>query len=156
MSSVSPEFKKANDELDRAFREIRHTPATPLHKMNQGQLMGDYRYNLDMKEAIEAKLKLFTKNIADIKEQVIELSTLEGVEKFASDDLTATVKEKDTVKITGDWGEIQEYLIGEGMAYVVQRRITESKLADAFYDGSLRLPKGLDIGTIRTVTQRRK
>ena len=156
MTSVSPEFKLSSAELDRAFKSIRHEPQTPLEEMNQGQLLADYRYNLDMKEAMEAKLKLFTKNIANIKEEVIDRSEIEGVEKFASDDLTVSVNEKDTVKITGDWGEIQEYLISQNMAYVVQRRITESKLADAFYDGSLRLPEGLDIGTIRTVTQRRK
>lgn len=156
VSSGQDEFKQAAVHIENAFNNIRIAPRMDHSKMNQGQLMAELRYAIDLKEAIEAKSKLVDKQIAKMKERIIDLSQIEGTNKFTSDRLTVSVSERDTVKMTGDWAEIQAYLLEHNMGYVVQRRITEGKLADAFYGGSLRLPDGLDLDTIRITRQTRK
>ena len=156
MPSVETEFDQAKSAIDNLMATIRSEPRRALFEHTQGELMTEYRYLYDMVDHIETLKKDFNKSLQSMKSECIRRSMTEQTDKFSNGVLSVTVKEQDTLQITGDWTAIQQTLIDDGYGYAIHRRLSASKLAEAFYDGALRLPDGLKIGSFRVVNQRRK
>ena len=156
MPSVETEFDQAKSAIDNLMATIRSEPRRALFEHTQGELMTEYRYLYDMVDHLETLKKDFNKSLQSMKSECIRRSMTEQTDKFSNGVLSVTVKEQDVLQINGDWSEIQQDLIDAGFGYTVHKRISSAKLADAFFDGALRLPAGLKISSIRVVNQRRK
>lgn len=151
------EFDIARAKIHDAMRGVRIEPRIPLEDMNQGEVMKEFRYLLDLAEEIEEGFaKKISKATSAIKAHMIDRAAVEGTDKFASDFLSVTIKDVDKLRITGDWAQVQQQLIDAGYGTAIQRRVTEKHVMEAFYAGDLRLPEGLDPYIIRTTNQRRK
>lgn len=156
MTSVAVSFKDAKPHIDQLARSIKTRNTENLDSLNIGQIMSEFRYFLDTKEAIEDIVKSISKSIEEIKRNMIDRAAVEGINKFTSDDLTVSVSELDKIRIFGDWQQIQAQLIDMGYGFAVQRRITDKHITEAFFSGNLRLPDGIELVGVRQTNQRRK
>jgi hypothetical protein len=150
------EFDRAGSIIDQAMKSVRIEPPGRLADMPQGELMREFRYLLDLYEKAESISKSINKKLVDIKAEMINRSEIENNTKFTSDLLTVSVDVKEKFNIRGDWPDIQTKLIEAGLGTSVQRRISEKHVLEAFYAGELRLPDGLEIFPVRTVSHRRR
>lgn len=155
-TATASAFDKAKSEIGLMARTIRLDPVGPVETLNQGDLLRDFRYFLDVKDELDKVLKKVEKVILGCKQELIDRSISEGTDSFSCEVLSASIKETHKVKITGDWGETQQFLIENGLGGSIQRRLSDKQIVESWLDGELRLPEGLEITTFRTATQRRK
>lgn len=123
--------------------------------MSTGSLLTLYRMTIDSLEAIERSAKRFSKLKGKLSESLLDKLQSEGVDKLSNEAISVSVTTRDTVKIEGDWEQIQRKLVEVGLGYATHKKLSAGKLREAF-DAGVRLPEGLELGQIQQLSHRRK
>lgn len=126
-----------------------------LSSMAPGSLLSLLRIAVDGVETLESLAKRYTKLKGKVTQALIDKMKADEVDKLSNDEISVSLSSMDTVKVDGDWDEIQRSLVNQGYGYVWQRRITAKKLREAF-DSGLSLPEGISLGEIPKLSHRRK
>ena len=123
-------------------------------EMTIGQLTEAYREVLGSLDENRAEQKLLNQQKSDLAIEVMRRCEAEGIDKLSGNGITLSLRDKAVVKIDGDWQDIVAALTATDHAYLIQRRITASKLQEEMVAG-MRLPEGITVETIREISHRR-
>lgn len=119
-----------------------------------GQLCDRYSACLAELDALRAHEKALNATKTELAAEVMRRCDAEGIDKLVGTGITLSIREKAVVKVSGDWEQILRELCDSGHGFVVQRRVTASKLQEEM-DAGMRMPDGLSIETVREVSHRR-
>lgn len=121
-----------------------------------GTLADQYSQVLNRIEEIEAgELRDLKARKQELASEIMENMEAAGIPKLSTDLISLSVGETRVAKITGDWDAVAAELVSRGMGYALTRKLSGSKLAEAFENGE-RLPAGIELDTIRRLNHRRK
>lgn len=146
---MTPEQEQA------VFKAFDTEPTKPLDEMTQGELLDEYRRLLDMSDRLGSVDRKISKAKAAAKERIIDLAAEQDVDAMVGRGISVRIKEKVVVRISGDWNEIFKSFVDAGLGFLVQKRITATKLQDEF-DAGLRLPDGVQLDEIVEVAHTRR
>jgi len=120
-----------------------------------GERLADYRQLLTEIDETTSKLNALKMEKAEQQDELMDVLGELGLNELKGEGITIKKTEKLFARIDGDWEDIQKSLIEQGYGYLVQKRVTASKLEDAMCAG-LRLPDGLDLDGVETISHYRK
>jgi len=120
-----------------------------------GERLADYKVLLQEIDETTSKLNALKMEKAEQQDELMDVLGELGLNELKGEGITIKKTEKLFARIDGDWEDIQKSLIEQGYGYLVQKRVSAGKLEDAINAG-LRLPDGLDLDSVKTVSHYRK
>jgi hypothetical protein len=124
-------------------------------QFSQGGLLKLLEITLDNLDALDVHVSALSALKQKLKDALLADLEKNEVEKASSGRLSVSVTTQDTVKITGDWEQVQKDLINVGLGYVCTKKLAPKKLMDAFIDGTP-MPEGIEFGEFKKLNHRRK
>ena len=120
-----------------------------------GELLADFRKAQDHKDDCDAQLKR-AREACDVLELRIRLAMeAAGMDKTSAAGITASVVEKWRAKYEpAKWGDLVRWAAANGYDYLIQRRLTDSKVME-LVDNGVELPEGLSVESYKDLTFRR-
>lgn len=125
-----------------------------IRKLNLGELLSEYSSTLSKISEADTIAKKHRETQRFLQQEIMQRCEQQGVDRLVGKDISVSVIEKPVVKIQGDWEQVIKELSEAGYSYLIQRRITASKLQEEM-DNGLRLPDGIAIESVRSVSHRR-
>jgi len=122
-----------------------------------GERLADYKVLLQEIDETTSKLNALKMEKAEQQDELMDVLGELGLEELRGDGITIKLVDKLYARIdaSADWDSIQTALIDQDFGYLVQKRVSAGKLEDAINAG-LRLPDGLDLDSVKTVSHYRK
>jgi hypothetical protein len=130
-------------------------PEQAATDLSLGELVEAYRVMLAERDALNAVEKQVNQAI-DTLQTVLRAKIDEaGLDKVSGNGISVWLDEQAIVKIDPDkWEDIVDSLAESGKSYLIQKRITASKLQDLIDAGEV-LPEGLTLDSLPTLKHRR-
>lgn len=120
-----------------------------------GELLAAFRAAQDHKDDCDSALKR-AREACDVLELRIRLAMeSQGTEKTSAHGVTASIVTKWRAKYTPEkWGDLVKWAAHNGYDYLIQRRLTDSKVME-LVDNGVELPDGLSVESYKDINFRR-
>ena len=122
--------------------------------LNIGQLLDEYSSTISKIQESETETKKHKQSQRELQQEIMRRCEEQGVDRLVGKNISVSVVEKPVVKVEGDWESVVQQLHDAGCSFLIQRRITASKLQEEM-DNGLRRPDGVSIESVRSVSHRR-
>lgn len=122
--------------------------------LNIGSLLTEYSECISRIQDAEAEVKRHKATQKEMQMEIMRRCEEQGVDRLVGKNISVSVTDKPVVRITGDWEKVVNDLTEAGCSFLIQKRITASKLQEEM-DNGLRLPDGVSIESVRNVSHRR-
>jgi hypothetical protein len=120
-----------------------------------GELLAAFRKAQDYKDECDEALKS-ARQACDVLELKIKIAMEHaGTEKTSAHGVTASIVTKWRAKYAPDkWSDLVKWAAGNGYDYLIQRRLTDSKVME-LVDQGVELPDGLSVESYKDINFRR-
>ena len=124
--------------------------------MNITELLTELRSIRDEREQLASRDKALSDRESYIKDRLMDYHVSTGLDSVSGGGLTISYKEKLRAGYDPEkWTDIMRWAVNTGHEYLIQRRLTDSRVADLATSG-VELPEGLRIETFTDISVRRK
>ena len=120
-----------------------------------GQLLAEFRKAQDHKDDCDAALKRAREACDNLEYRIREAMEAAGTEKTSAHGVTASIVTKWRAKYDpAHWGDLVKWAASNGYDYLIQRRLTDTKVME-LVDKGVELHPGLSVESYKDINFRR-